>query len=181
MAIVETPTYLQGLECDPAAQDSRIHKPDDAAREKPSTCILLVEDNDGHAELISLNLRRAGVTNPIFRVVDGEDAMAFANREGKYAARCGNDSLLMVLDLELPGMSGFDVLRSLKANPEHRDIAVFTLTTSSDVVDCIRSRTLGSCGHASKWAAFLDFHIFVQKLAEVARLNFATSGPNAGQ
>jgi len=158
MAIVETPTYLQGLECDPAAQDSRIHKPDDTAREKPPTCILLVEDNDGHAELISLNLRRAGVTNPIFRVVDGEDAMAFANREGKYAARCGNDSL-----------------------PEHRDIAVFTLTTSSDVVDCIRSRTLGSCGHASKWAAFLDFHIFVQKLAEVARLNFISPAAASGQ
>ena len=85
--------------------------------EQPVT-IIMVEDDEGHARLIEKNIRRAGVNNPIQPFANGSDAVKFLfGADGTGAVNKGN-ALLILLDLNLPDMSGVDILRRLKEN-EH--------------------------------------------------------------
>jgi CheY-like chemotaxis protein len=88
------------------------------------TRILLVEDNRADAILLQEALRAADVSSPVDHVTDGEQAMSHLR------AACRPPSL-MLLDLNLPRMDGREVLATVKADPELRDIPVIILTTSS--------------------------------------------------
>lgn len=69
--------------------------------------ILLVEDDAGHAQLIQKNLRRANLTNDIITVSDGHQAVDFVLREGPFSERDQHLNLLILLDLNLPVLDGF--------------------------------------------------------------------------
>jgi len=99
--------------------------------------ILLVEDNPGDVRLTQEALKDGKLNNNLFVVMDGEEAMAFLERKGKYhdAVRPG----LILLDLNLPKMNGREVLEAIKANPELKTIPVVVLTTSEDETDIIES------------------------------------------
>ena len=138
------------------------------------TDILLVEDNDGHAELIVASLQAAGVNNSIHRVYDGEEALEFVHRAGAYADRAGGNPLLIILDLSLPRLDGYEVLQRLKTDPPYQDIPIVILTTSVDVEDHKRCDALRCYGYYSKWNVFLDFPAFVQKLSKLVRITIRT-------
>jgi two-component system, chemotaxis family, response regulator Rcp1 len=91
--------------------------------------ILLVEDSPDAAELTSEALRDGRVRNRLHWVEDGEDAIAFLSRQGKYADAPRPD--LILLDLELPRKSGMEVLAEVKENPEWKRIPVVIMTGSS--------------------------------------------------
>ncbi len=102
--------------------------------------ILLVEDNYDHAELIQRLFQSYLVPNILQHVVDGEQAIAYLNREGKYA----DGSLypypdLILLDLKLPKQDGFQVLKYIKDSVQHRHIVVVVLTSSNDPQDVLRA------------------------------------------
>jgi CheY-like chemotaxis protein len=99
--------------------------------------IVLVEDDDGHARLVEINLRRAGVTNPVIRCADGASAV-----ECLFGGGCASP-LLILLDLNLPDMSGIDILQRLKADPKLRRAPVMVLTTSDDKAEVQRCYDLG--------------------------------------
>jgi CheY-like chemotaxis protein len=85
--------------------------------EQPVT-IIMVEDDEGHARLIEKNIRRAGVNNPIRPFTNGSDAVKFLFGADGTGTDNKNSALLILLDLNLPDMSGVDILKRLKEN-EH--------------------------------------------------------------
>jgi two-component system, chemotaxis family, response regulator Rcp1 len=99
--------------------------------------ILLVEDNPGDVRLVKEVMKDAKVANSLHVAEDGEEAMAMLRREGKYSGSVRPD--LILLDLNLPGKDGREVLREIKTDDNLRLIPVVVLTTSSAEEDIIKS------------------------------------------
>lgn len=102
--------------------------------------ILLVEDNPDHAELLRRLFASYLVKNVFCHVEDGEQALAYLNREENYAdeARYPYPDLIL-LDLRLPKVDGFEVLEQIKSSPKHRHIVVVILTSSQEDQDIQRA------------------------------------------
>ena len=93
--------------------------------------IIMVEDDQGHARLIERSIRRAGVNNEIVTCASGTEAMAYLfGSDGVPALRTGA-AYLLLLDLNLPDMSGVDILRRLKEDASTKSIPVVVLTTTA--------------------------------------------------
>lgn len=95
--------------------------------------ILLVEDNWADAVLTREALADARVNNNLSIVTGGDEAIRFLNREDEFAKAKTPD--LVLLDLNLPGMRGHEVLKWIKGHEEHRRIPVIVLTASHDPDD----------------------------------------------
>jgi hypothetical protein len=94
---------------------------------------LLVEDDDTHAHLVMRSLEKARVTNRIFRVKDGLEAMSYLQQSEGRADQPRPDVVL--LDLKLPKMDGHEVLAEIKRDPELSLIPVVIMSTSDDEMD----------------------------------------------
>jgi CheY-like chemotaxis protein len=104
--------------------------------------IVMVEDDEGHARLIEKNIRRAGISNTIHHFLDGNSALAFLFDAADGPVR--NGPALVLLDLNLPDMSGTDILAKLKADDSPlRRTPVVVLTTTDDKVEIQRCYDLG--------------------------------------
>ncbi|MEM7227569.1 MAG: response regulator [Planctomycetota bacterium] len=123
---------------------------------------LLVEDEDSHAELVRLAFERNSVANSLVRVSSGHDALAYLNREGKYADQPMPDVVL--LDLNLPGISGHEVLERIRQNPGLAKLPVVVLTTSSNDNDRSRAYDLGANSYLTKPLEFESFQQMVRDL-----------------
>jgi two-component system, chemotaxis family, response regulator Rcp1 len=102
--------------------------------------ILLVEDNPGDVELAREALETGKVRNTLHVVSDGEAAIAFLRRTGKYAGVPRPD--LILLDLNLPRKDGREVLAEIKSDPDLKRIPVVVLTTSKAEEDILKSYNL---------------------------------------
>jgi two-component system response regulator len=120
--------------------------------------ILLVEDNKDD-ELLTLDaLRSAGVINPIFIVRDGQEAIDYLFSRGSFVSRDPNQTIsLILLDLNLPKISGSEVLRVVKSDARTRLTPVVVLTTSSEQEDIRNSYDGGANGYMRKPVEFEDF------------------------
>lgn len=102
--------------------------------------ILLVEDEPSHVELTIRAIRKAGNTNKIVAVEEGEEALDYLLNRNKYEDRdLYSKPGLILLDIKLPGMDGIDVLKKIKENKELRRIPVVMLTTSGRREDINKS------------------------------------------
>jgi CheY-like chemotaxis protein len=115
---------------------------------KPPLDILVVDDNEDDVLLLQESLRDQPAVNLLHSVRDGEQAMAFLRREGPYAnaPRPG----LVLLDINMPGMNGFEVLHEMKIDPLLKAIPVVMLTTSSREADVLNAYTGGACSFVTK-------------------------------
>jgi chemotaxis family two-component system response regulator Rcp1 len=102
--------------------------------------ILLVEDNEGDARLAIEAMRDSKIRNTLHHVSDGEEAMAFLRKEGKYAKAPRPD--LVLLDLNLPKKDGRQVLAEIKNDDALKRIPVVILTVSSAEEDILKSYNL---------------------------------------
>src|SRR5687767_9712234 len=106
--------------------------------------LLIVDDDEGHTELIIRNLRRAGITNHIVTLLNGAEALDFVFCRGAHADRKGGGELLVLLDIRMPGsVDGVEVLRQIKADPKTKRIPVIMLTTTDDPREINRCYDLG--------------------------------------
>lgn len=99
--------------------------------------ILLVEDNAGDARLASEALKESKVLNNLIHLDNGLDALKFLKMEGDYKNASKPD--LILLDLNLPGMDGREVLKEIKSDPNLKRIPVVILTSSRSEEDILKS------------------------------------------
>jgi len=110
--------------------------------------ILLVEDNPGDVRLTQEALKDAKVRNTLQVVRDGEEAMAYLHRRGKYKDATRPD--VIFLDLNLPRKTGLEVLKDVKADNELRRIPIVVITTSNAEQDIVRSYDLHANCYVTK-------------------------------
>lgn len=110
--------------------------------------ILLIEDSPSDAHLTLRRLKTAKVLNDLHWVEDGESAMEFLRHEGKYIDAPRPD--LILLDLNLPGMDGREVLHEVKLDPDLKQIPIVILTTSADEQDILRAYNLNANCYITK-------------------------------
>ncbi len=118
--------------------------------------ILLVEDNPYDAELSLRALKENNIANHVVHVFDGEEALDFLYARGKYT-QVHNSPKIILLDLNLPKVSGLDVLKIIKNDPKLKMIPVIVLTTSKEEKDMIESYKLGVNSYLVKPVAFDKF------------------------
>lgn len=126
--------------------------------------ILLAEDDDGHASLIQRNLSRAGITNEVVRVRDGQEALDYLRRAGPHAGRPRDRPLLLLLDIKMPRVDGIEVLRQVRGEPEHANIPVIMLTTTDDPREVQRCYELGCSVYVTKPIAYDEFVEAIRRL-----------------
>ena len=129
--------------------------------------ILIVEDSPEDYEALERAFRSPGMKNPLFRCEDGDEALDFLFRRGAYtdperAPRPG----LMLLDLNMPGTDGRDVLREIKAAPDLKIIPVVVMTTSADERDIDDCYDFGANSYVVKPVDLGKFVEAVQRLRD---------------
>jgi two-component system, response regulator len=117
--------------------------------------LLLVEDNEDDIVLIEEAFAEAKLMNVIFKVRDGEDALAYLRQEGPYTHR--RRPGLVLLDINMPKMNGFEVLQAMKADPLLQSLPVVMLTTSDRDDDIAQSYTSGACSYIRKPMSLAQF------------------------
>ena len=124
--------------------------------------VLLVEDDEGDVLMTREAFEFYKIRNPLHVVTDGEQALHFLRRSGQFAGapRPG----LILLDINLPRLSGLEVLAELKADPELAVIPVVMLTTSQAEEDILRSYKLHANAYVSKP---VDFENFVAAIRQI--------------
>jgi len=132
--------------------------------EAQTVTILLVEDNPGHARLIEKNLRRSNIGNDIVTVGDGQQALDYLFGEGKYTGRGRAPSLLVLLDLNMPVVDGYQVLERMKADERTRHIPVVILTTTDDDREVARCYSLGCNAYVTKPVDYAQFSEAIRRL-----------------
>jgi two-component system response regulator len=126
--------------------------------------ILLVEDNEDDADLTVLAFKRANIMNEVVVATDGAIALDMLYGDNAFAGTGAEFPIILILDLNLPKVSGLEVLRRVRAEERTRFTPVVMLTTSVEDEDVINSYALGANAYVRKPVAFEEF------LAATARL-----------
>ena len=130
---------------------------------KPVT-IIMIEDDEGHARLIEKNIRRAGVNNEIIPFTNGTDAVNYLlGPDGSGSVSSGRQ-LLILLDLNLPDMTGIDILQKVKANAHTKRSPVVVLTTTDDSREIQRCYDLGANVYITKPVNYEGFANAIRQL-----------------
>ena len=128
-----------------------------------SVGIVMIEDDEGHARLIEKNIRRAGILNEIKHFTDGTTALQFLFEAADGPAK--NGPALILLDLNLPDMSGTDILARIKADDSPlRRQPVVVLTTTDDKVEIQRCYDLGCNVYITKPVNYESFAQAIRQL-----------------
>lgn len=126
--------------------------------------ILLVEDNDDHAELMKIGFEDAHFAVDLHHVRNGEECMAFLRQEGKYAGAHRPD--LVLLDLNMPRMDGREVLGHMKQDNDLQSIPVVVLTSSESNADISEAYKLGCNSYIAKPVDFVGLSKVVQSITD---------------
>ncbi|MGO9339116.1 MAG: response regulator [Terracidiphilus sp.] len=126
--------------------------------------VLIVDDDDGHVELVRRNLRRIALNNPIVAVQDGERALNYIFRRGEFAANV-DEQLLILLDINMPGsVNGVEVLRRIKTGSATRKIPVIMLSTTDDPREVAHCYDLGCSVYITKPVDSVPFIEAIKRL-----------------
>jgi CheY-like chemotaxis protein len=122
--------------------------------------ILLIDDSEDDLILVRRSFIKAGVLNPLMTVTSGDQAIAYLSGSGKYANRAEYPLPgLILLDIKMPGMDGFEVLRWVRNQPDLKTLRIVMLTSSDELRDMNQAYQLGANSFLIKP---LDFERFVE-------------------
>jgi CheY-like chemotaxis protein len=124
--------------------------------------IVMIEDDDGHARLIEKNIRRAGINNDIRHFTDGGSAVDYLWNDAAGPAK--NGPALILLDLNLPDMSGTDILEKVKSDAVLKKTPVVVLTTTDDKLEVQRCYDLGCNVYITKPVNYDSFADAIRQL-----------------
>jgi CheY-like chemotaxis protein len=126
--------------------------------------IVMIEDDEGHARLIEKNVRRAGVNNEIVPFTNGTSALDFILGTDRSGEVSRDRYLLVLLDLNLPDMSGIDILEKIKGNEHTKRLPVVILTTTDDEREIQRCYDLGANVYITKPVDYENFAHAIRQL-----------------
>ena len=128
--------------------------------------ILAADDEETDCLLLKLALKQAGLPNPLVLVQDGQAAVDYLTGAPPYDNRADHPLPgLLLLDLKMPRMNGFEVLEWLANRPDFKHVPVVVLSSSSDEADIEQARRMGACDYRVKPH---DFRKLISLLQEVA-------------
>jgi len=134
-----------------------------SAREKQAA-VLLVEDDPGHALLIEKSLCRAGLAPPIVVLDNGRKAADYLFKQGDYAPSGHLLPPFVLLDLDLPGLSGLQVLKLMKSDERTKRIPVIVLTSTDNPREIAQCYELGCNLYVTKPVEYDQFSDAIQRL-----------------
>lgn len=126
--------------------------------------ILLAEDDDGHAALTRRNLERAGFGGEVFRMRDGQELLDSLEEERNRGL--AGRRLVVLLDIRMPKVDGFEALSRIKSNPRTQPIPVYMFTTTDNPSEISRAFRLGCNAWVTKPVAYEAFATTVGRLCE---------------
>lgn len=126
--------------------------------------ILLVEDDPKDVELTLTGLAEYNLANEVVVTRDGEEALDYLHRRGSHQPRPNGNPAVILLDLKLPKVNGFEVLEQVRADDKLKMIPVVVLTSSNEERDLVKSYKLGVNAYVTKP---VDFHEFVNAVKEL--------------
>ena len=129
-------------------------------------CVLIAEDDEGHATLIRRNLRRAGLGDRSVYLKDGQELLDYVYKRAQFSQRAPSDAVAIIADLNMPRLSGFDILQQLKSDAELSRIPVFVMTTADNPAEIERCYELGAAAYLVKPLDYGVFGDMVRRLAE---------------
>jgi len=127
--------------------------------------ILVVEDDPAQARLIERNLHYSNIANEVVKLGDGQKALDYLLGEGEYQDREHTNPLLVLLDLHLPVVDGFEVLKQMKSNKKTKHIPVIMVTSSDDARDVSRCYDLGCNVFLTK--PLIDYEQFSEAIRQL--------------
>ena len=129
------------------------------------SAILLVEDDEADIFLLRRAFRNARIANPLIEVRDGQAAIQYLSGEGDYADRARYPiPFLILLDLRLPKLSGFEVIAWMRDQPQLANLIVVVLTASDHVPDVTKARDLGANSYLVKPGNFEELVQMVKRI-----------------
>jgi CheY-like chemotaxis protein len=127
-----------------------------------SVNILIAEDDEGHAALITRNLRRSGIDNPIQHFKNGQEILDFLFAE-ENGVKDGH-AYLLLLDVRMPKVDGIEVLRQIRATERLRGMPVIIVTTTDDPREIEHCHRLGCNTYVTKP---VDYEKFVEAVRRI--------------
>jgi CheY-like chemotaxis protein len=127
--------------------------------------ILLIEDNEDHAELMRRSLSEHRVANKIIHIADGQKAMDYLFRSNGFTdPETSPRPHLVILDLRLPRVDGLSLLKAMKEDPELHRIPVVVVTSSEREVDIAKAYDYHANSYLVKPIDFQKFHAMMNEL-----------------
>jgi CheY-like chemotaxis protein len=129
--------------------------------------ILIVDDSDDDILLIRNAFQRANIRNPLFALRDGDEAISYLKGEGKFSNRAEYPLPdLILLDLKMPRVTGFEVLQWIRSQPGLASLRVLVLTTSDEIKDVNKAYALGANSFLIKPLDLEDFTYLSQVITD---------------
>lgn len=142
--------------------------------------ILIIEDNEGHFRIMEKSFERFGVQNPIHQAVDGQQAFDYLLRKGDFAGTALPALLLLIIDLNLPKVTGIDVLRELVRHEHLNRIPRIILSTSDEPEDVVACKEYGYAAYYVKPPDYIKLTNYIKELNTGLSSSQAISPPGTG-
>jgi CheY-like chemotaxis protein len=128
--------------------------------------ILIVDDSLKDIELTIAALAENNFTNEVVVAEDGEEALDYLYKRGKFATYGNGNPLIILLDIKMPKMDGLEVLKRIRCEPKFKSIPVIMVTSSREEKDLVESYNLGANSYVVKSVDIAQFNDAIKVLGQ---------------